>query len=115
MVRLVLIIAAWSVAGTAVGGAIGALLSYTVGPHGTEGFILQVVSWAIFAHLIIGLWAGYALLADRSGRELADEEPLVSFEVDRADAPALARALQESGATRVVIQTNASTGMLARR
>jgi hypothetical protein len=115
MVRLVLIVAGWSVAGTAIGGAVGALLSYTVGPHGTEGLILQVVSWAIFAHLLIGLWAGYALLADRSGRELADQEATLSIEVSRDDAPLLARKLQEAGASKVVIQSNASAGALVRR
>lgn len=115
MVRLVLIIAGWSIVGTAIGGGIGALLSYTIGPHGTSGLILQIVSWAIFAHLLIGLWAGYALLADRSGRELADPEETLSFQISRDEATALARALREAGAVKVVIQSNASAGDVVRR
>ena len=54
---------------------------YTVGPPGTEGLIIQVVTWAIFAHLIIGMWAGYLLLADRTAEDLpavsAPEDPRV--------------------------------------
>lgn len=105
MIRLVLLVAAWSVVGTATGAAMGALLSYTVGPGGTEGLIIQVVTWAIFAHLLIGLWAGYALLADRSGRELADHEAELALEIEKPEAAALARALREAGARKVVIQS----------
>lgn len=102
MTRLVLIIALWSIIGTAAGAALGALLSYTFGPHGTEGLILQAVSWAIFAHLLIGMWAGYLLLADRAQRDIVPgaSERLVA-QVDSADAESIAEALRGAGATDV--------------
>jgi hypothetical protein len=33
--------------------------------------------WAIFAHLLIGMWVGYLLLADRSGREIGASRPVL--------------------------------------
>jgi hypothetical protein len=110
MARVVLIVVAWSIIGTAIGAGTGAFLSYLVGPHGTDGLILQMVSWAIFMHLLIGLWAGYLLLADRSGRELGEPETTIVLQAERGEASALARALQEAGASRVVIQAPTTTG-----
>ena len=75
--RVVLVVAFWSIIGTAVGAGLGAALSLTIGPSGTSGLIIQMVSWAIFAHLLIGLWAGYLLLADRSGREIGAGRPVI--------------------------------------
>lgn len=72
--RAVVLIALWSVAGGAIGAAIGAgLWALGIGPGGTTGLIIQVASWAIFWHLIVGMWAGYALLADRSHPEMAPD------------------------------------------
>jgi hypothetical protein len=70
MGRIVLVIVGCSIVGTAVGAAFGAVLAVTIGPPGVEGLIIQIVAWAIFAHLLIGMWAGYILLADRTGRDL---------------------------------------------
>jgi hypothetical protein len=102
VLRLVLLIAAWSVAGTAIGALFGTALSYTVGPHGTEGLIIQVVSWAIFAHLMIGLWAGYVLLADRSQREFAPgDRVLLRVRVERRNIDRVTAALLRAGASAV--------------
>ena len=102
MARFALIVAAWSIAGTAVGAVFGAVLSYTVGPHGTEGLILLVVTWALFAHLLIGLWAGYILLADRSSAEITPGGPTtLRLQADRSAAPGIAERLRADGATDV--------------
>jgi hypothetical protein len=70
--RLVWVIVLWSIAGGAAGALLGAALVWAgVGPGGAAAFALQVVGWTIFGHLIAGIWAGYALLADRSRREFA--------------------------------------------
>lgn len=59
-----------SILGTALGVGIGLLfIALGVTPNTTESLILQVVTWAIFWHLLIGLIAGYALLADRTNPE----------------------------------------------
>jgi len=77
MSRIVLIIVVASLFGTGIGAGLGAILSATVGPSGTQGLIIQMVSWAIFAHLLIGMWAGYLLLADRSEREIGRSRHVV--------------------------------------
>jgi hypothetical protein len=102
MARFVVIVAACSIAGTAAGAALGAALSYTVGPHGTEGLILLVVTWAVFAHLLIGLWAGYILLSDRSSAELSTGMPTtLTVQADEAAVPEIAERLRKNGATNV--------------
>ncbi len=70
MGRIVLIIVVWSVFGTALGAGLGVLIAQVFGPDGTDGMIIQGVSWAIFAHLLAGMFAGYYLLADRTRDEL---------------------------------------------
>lgn len=68
ILRLLIIIVLWSVAGTGVGAAIGvAFGAVGIGPQGMKGLVIQTVSWAIFAHLMAGMWAGYVLLANRGG------------------------------------------------
>jgi hypothetical protein len=62
-----------------------------------------MVSWAIFAHLLIGLFAGYFLLADRSRQELVKAETLLTLRAGRAEAAELARELRAAGATRIVM------------
>jgi hypothetical protein len=70
--RVVVVIVFWSIIGMVIGAAIGAGLSQAgVPPGGTSGLVLQVVSWALFGHLVAGILAGYLLLADRSQREFA--------------------------------------------
>lgn len=70
--RIVVLIVLWSIPGGALGAALGALLSLAgIGPQGTTGVVVQVVSWLIIGHLLAGMWAGYLLLADRSHREIA--------------------------------------------
>ena len=70
--RIVVLIVLWSIPGGAVGALLGLALTLTgIGPDGTSGAAVQVVSWLIIGHLLAGMWAGYVLLADRTHRELA--------------------------------------------
>jgi hypothetical protein len=102
MARFVVIVAACSVLGTAAGAAFGAVLSYTVGPDGTEGMILLVVSWALFAHLLIGLLAGYFLLSARSENEFAPgAATTLTARADTSSAQEIAERLRSDGATHV--------------
>jgi len=73
LTRLVITIVLWSLAGGAIGAALGALIWLLLGPSGTGGLIIQIVTWLIFGHLIGGLWAGYVLLADRTRADLPHE------------------------------------------
>ncbi|MFQ5473584.1 MAG: hypothetical protein ACE5FA_11975 [Dehalococcoidia bacterium] len=73
LARLIITIAAWSIAGGAIGAGVGALIWLLLGPSGTDGLVIQTVSWGIFGHLVIGLWAGYMLLADRTRADLPHE------------------------------------------
>lgn len=110
MGKIVLIIALASVVGTAGGAGLGAFFAFTVGPKGTSGYIIQMVSWAIFMHLLIGMWAGYALLADRSGREMRNSGPVtLSVRCANIDATALAERLRKLGATNVEIRDGAAS------
>jgi hypothetical protein len=68
--RIVVIVVLWSVFGTALGAGTGVLIASVFGPEGTAGMVIQAVSWAIFAHLLAGMWAGYWVLADRTRRDL---------------------------------------------
>ena len=102
MGRIVLIIFLASAVGTAIGAALGVALHVTVGPPGTSGLIIQVVSWAIFAHLLIGMWAGYLLLADRSEREIGRARPVIlTVRCANIDADALITRLRDLGATEI--------------
>jgi hypothetical protein len=70
IVRFLLIVVVASIVGTALGVAIGlGFIAMGLTPDTTESLVLQVVTWAIFWHLIIGMIAGYILLADRSEAE----------------------------------------------
>lgn len=70
--RVVILIVLWSIPGGAVGAFLGLLLAFAgIGPDGTAGTVVQVVSWLIVGHLLAGMWAGYVLLADRSHSEIA--------------------------------------------
>ena len=110
MWRIVVIIVLASAAGTAIGAAFGAALALTIGPAGTSGLIIQVVSWAIFAHLLIGMWAGYLLLADRTEREIGRARPvLLTLRCDSIDANTWAGLLREMGATDIEIRQGAQT------
>lgn len=94
IIRLVVVIVVWSVVGGAVGVGLGALFWLFIGPEGTTGFIIQAVVWAIFGHLIAGMWAGYLLLADRTGPELPHERaaPNVRIAIRCRDGDAVTRA-----------------------
>lgn len=74
--RVLIRIVLWSIAGAAPGAAFGWLLAETVGPEGTAGLIVQVVCWMIVGHLLAGMLAGYALLADRSAEEMPPDRPV---------------------------------------
>ncbi len=100
--RAVVIIVVWSIVGTGIGAGLGAALSLTVGPSGTSGLILQMVSWAVFAHLLGGIWAGYLLLADRSGREVGHGRPVIlTVRCDTIEETDLAGRLAQLGATEI--------------
>ena len=61
----------WGIVGAVIGGVIGfALTALGVGPDGTAGRALQIAGWAMFAHIIASLWAGYVVLGTRSTRDL---------------------------------------------
>jgi MFS family permease len=114
MWRIVVIIVLASAAGTAIGAALGVLLHVLVGPEGTSGLVIQVVSWAIFAHLLIGMWAGYLLLADRSEREIGRARPVVLTLAcanmrETQEERALAARLRELGATEIDFKERAPT------
>lgn len=110
MGKIVAVVVLASAFGTAFGVGMGALIAYLFGPHGTSGYIIQMVSWAIFAHLLIGMWAGYALLADRSGRELRHSGPVtLTILCAKIDATALAERLRALGATSVEIRDGAAS------
>lgn len=102
MARFVVIVILWSVVGTVGGAAMGAALSYTFGPRGSDGLILQMISWAVFAHVLIGLWAGYALLADRTEREMMPSAPgQLVVRIGIEDASRVREALRTVGATNI--------------
>lgn len=74
--RLVLIVVFWSMVGTLFGVVMGLIFNAAgIGPEGGAGIGIQVASWAIFAHLIAGMWAGYALLTRGESREPATHIP----------------------------------------
>jgi hypothetical protein len=107
--RLVLIVVAWSVVGTAVGVVMGLVFNaLSIGPGGAGGLGIQIASWAIFAHLIAGLWAGYALLTKGESREpvlhRADGRAVVSVSGAGDDARArVADVLRGAGAAAVAL------------
>lgn len=110
MGRIVAIIALASVVGTAIGAALGVALHVTIGPEGTSGLIIQVVSWAIFAHLLIGMWAGYLLLADRTEREIGRAQPVIlTLRCANIDPNTISARLRELGAAEVEIHESAPT------
>ena len=61
----------WGVVGAVIGGLLGlALVALGVGPDGAVGAGLQIAGWAMFAHIIASLWAGYLVLGTRTTRDL---------------------------------------------
>jgi hypothetical protein len=74
--RVLVIIVLWSIAGGVIGAGFGWLLAETLGPEGTAGLIVQLVSWIIVGHLIGGMLAGYFVLADRTQREMPPDRPV---------------------------------------
>jgi hypothetical protein len=79
--RLLVIIVLWSVLGGVFGVLFGLVLAATVGPEGTAGQLFQAVCWGIVGHLLIGMIAGYVVLADRSHPEMEPERPQVVLTV----------------------------------
>jgi len=74
--RVLIVIVLWSIVGGVIGAGFGWLLAETIGPEGTAGLIVQLVSWIIVGHLIAGMLAGYFVLADRSQREMPPDRPV---------------------------------------
>jgi hypothetical protein len=107
MGRIVILVALWSVVGTALGAGLGVVIAMIFGPDGTDGMVIQGISWAIFAHLLAGMWAGYWLLADRSRAEMPIPSGAVLLTIECASIDGTERAvarLRELGATH--IETN---------
>jgi hypothetical protein len=106
--RLLVIIVAWSVAGGAIGAGFGALLASTIGPEGTTGLVFQVACWAIIGHLVIGMIAGYVVLADRSHPEMEPERPqvVVRVLVDQSYVGRVHAILREAGVGRVTVRAS---------
>ena len=103
--RLVLVVVFWSIVGAVAGVGIGiVLVAAGVGPGGATGLAIQIAGWAIFAHLMAGMWAGYALLTSgESRRAAADPRTVVSVSGDAASCARHAEVLREAGATAVAV------------
>jgi len=76
VLRVLVAILLWSIAEAVPGAIFGWLLAQTIGPEGTAGLVVQVVCWMIVGHLLAGMLAGYALLADRSAEEMPPDRPV---------------------------------------
>ena len=109
MGRFLLVIVGWSIIGTLIGAALGVGIAYAIGETSTEGILLQVISWAIFAHLLIGMWAGYVLLTDRIGPDRAATSPPV---VLRAECASIDESREIAAEMRALGATEAATGEL---
>ena len=98
--RVLVAIVLWSIAGAVPGAAFGWLLAETIGPKGTAGLVVQVVCWTIVGHLVAGMLAGYALLADRSAEEMPPDRPvslLTVRNVPEGDVQRVRRLLKATG------------------
>jgi hypothetical protein len=71
---IVVAIVLWSIVGAVPGAAFGWLLAELIGPEGTEVMIMYVVCMTILGHLVAGMLAGYALLADRTTAEVLPDQ-----------------------------------------
>jgi hypothetical protein len=71
---VVVAIVLWSIVGAVPGAAFGWLLAELIGPEGTEVMIMYVVCMTILGHLVAGMLAGYALLADRTTAEVLPDQ-----------------------------------------
>ena len=85
--RVLVIIVLWSIAGGIIGAGVGWLLAETIGPEGTAGLIVQLVSWIILGHLIVGMLAGYFVLADRTQPEMPPDRPVSLITVSDLEPP----------------------------
>jgi hypothetical protein len=86
VLRVLVIIVLWSIAGGVIGAGFGSLLAEAIGPEGTAGLIVQLVSWIIVGHLIAGMLAGYFVLADRTQREMSPDRPVSVLTVRDLDS-----------------------------
>jgi hypothetical protein len=104
--RVLVIIVLWSIVGGVMGAGFGWLLAETIGPEGTAGLILQLVSWIIVGHPIFGMLAGYFVLADRTQREMPPDRPVSVLTVrglDRGQVRRVRRLLRSHDAIDVQI------------
>jgi hypothetical protein len=69
------------------------------------------VCWAIVGHLVVGMLAGYVVLADRSHREMQPERPevVVSVSVVAEDQSTVQGILRDAGAKRVGVSGPGAT------
>lgn len=98
--RVLVAIVLWSIAGAVPGATFGWLLAETIGPEGTAGLVVQVVCWTIVGHLVAGMLAGYALLADRSAEEMPPDRPISLLsvrDVPEGDVRRVRRLLKATG------------------
>jgi hypothetical protein len=84
--RVLVTIVLWSILGGIIGAGVGWLLAETIGPEGTAGLIVQLVSWIILGHLIVGMLAGYVVLADRTQSEMPPDRPVSLLVVSGLEA-----------------------------
>jgi hypothetical protein len=104
--RLLLQVVWWSIVGGAIGLLVGlAFWHWGVGPSGLDGFWVQVATWMIFGHLLLGIWAGYLVLgnqADLGLRESAERGATVSVRCDtRAEIERAEQLLRPHGPSRM--------------
>jgi hypothetical protein len=95
--RVLVIIVLWSILGGIIGAGVGWLLAETIGPEGTSGLIVQLVSWIILGHLIVGMLAGYVVLADRTQSEMPPDRPvslLIVGNLERKQADSVRKILR---------------------
>lgn len=102
----------WGLVGAVIGGILGvAFVATGIGPDGAVGAGLQIAGWAMFAHIIASLWAGYFVLGTRSTRDLTWQPQrkgrvLLRVRCARSgEADRASEALRASGATGVAIHT----------
>jgi hypothetical protein len=104
----VLIVVAWSIVGVGIGVVIGLVFAAVgIPPGGAFGVLVQAIAWGLFFHIMVGLWAGYALLTTGESRRpvarTRDGRVVVGIRAVGTDAEALRGRLRSTGATSVTV------------
>jgi hypothetical protein len=74
--------------------------------------VLQTVSWGIFGHLVVGLWAGYVVLTNRASLDLGTgDRALVQVACrTRQEIEQAREALASEGGAAIRVVATATTG-----